>query len=258
MRIFLRLLSYSLKYRARFSAGVAVSFFVAALNGLSLTAFIPLFEALGDGKEYFTIQFSRSDRIVLQKALDHVRPGVTIVPPAPERIEREIALRFLNATYRDRDYGLSRTEHIQLKTVVRWKLRINAGGHSPLGVVYTACLVVVPLYCLKLLLHLLCVRLIAGTGYRAVRDLRRDLAQKTQILPLTHFYREKTGLLMSRIINDVEIVSAVISSNLRDAITNVFYILTHLLLLVYLNVSLLFWSALAVPLILSPVMLFAH
>ena len=41
MKIFLRLLSYIKPYRYRFALGVLVSFFVAALNGLSLSLFIP-------------------------------------------------------------------------------------------------------------------------------------------------------------------------------------------------------------------------
>ena len=232
------------------------------LNGLSLTAFIPLFEALGDKRETFTIQFSREDRRILALALEHVQSqGKDLglrVPEVPTRIGRELALAFLNATYKDLDYGLGRLDRWQLRTLVRWKLRINAGGHSPLSVVYLACMIVFPLYGLKLILHLMCVRLIAGSGYRAVRDIRRDLYQKAQRLPLSYFDREKTGMLMSRLINDVEVIAPVISSNLRDSITNIFYILTHFLLLAYLNFYLVLVSAIAVPLILSPVTLFAR
>ena len=36
---------------------------------------------------------------------------------------------------------------------------------------------------------------------------------------------------MSRIINDAEIIAAIISSNLRDAIINFFYVITHLFVL---------------------------
>jgi ATP-binding cassette subfamily B protein/subfamily B ATP-binding cassette protein MsbA len=90
----------------------------------------------------------------------------------------------------------------------------------------------------------------------AIRDIRQELYDKVQTLPLTYFYKEKTGILMSRIINDAEIVSAVISSNLRDAIINLFYVITHLVILMYLNIELLLYAVIAVPIIIYPVTLF--
>ncbi|MBW7858793.1 MAG: ABC transporter ATP-binding protein, partial [Leptonema sp. (in: Bacteria)] len=110
----------------------------------------------------------------------------------------------------------------------------------------------------RLFFLLVSVRLIAGTGYMAIRDLRRELYQKMHALPLYHFYREKTGYLMSRLIHDVELVAAVVSSNMRDSITNIFFLITHVLFLLYLNYKLLFISILTVPLILSPVSLFSR
>ena len=334
MKHFFRLLTYTFKYKGRFFAGVVVSFFVAVLNGLSMTAFIPLFDALGDKQRYFEIQVTNSEIEILNKSLawlgehpehwedlgikhsgeepvkkesdekktpdpenenekqkeknkqkDSEKTGKTsddepviidgviqctvdmaTVPriPIPENpkavrhVRLCLARRVLNATYKPLDYGLDRIEYLRLRTLIRWKLRINAHGHTPLQIVYIACMVVLPLYLLKLVLLLVSVRLIAKTGYMAVRDIRDDLYSSAQTLPLTYYYREKTGMLMSRMINDVEIVAAVISSNMRDAITNVFYILVHLLLLAYLNLELLIICAVLVPLILSPVTLFTR
>ncbi len=253
-------------------SGIGVSFVVALLNGISLTAFYPLFDALGDKRPVFEIQFTQSERAILEKALvtsgeiqiiklpdgrTETR-GLPRVPAAPDKIKKDEALAYLNGTFKDRDYGLDRIELLRLRTIIRGKLRINAAGISPLEVVYTACLIVFPLYMLRLVLHLVSVRLIAGTGYRAVKDIRSDLYENAQRLPLTYYYKEKTGLLMSRIINDVEIVAAVISSNLRDAITNIFYILVNLVLLLYLNAPLFLVCAVTVPFMLTPVMLFSR
>ncbi|MBE7437551.1 MAG: ABC transporter ATP-binding protein [Spirochaetales bacterium] len=257
MQYFFRLLRYSLRYRARFFSGVALSFIVALFNGVSLTAFVPLFDALGDRRPVFSIQFSPEERRILQKSLQS-RGLALVVPAAPGRIETALALTFLNATYKQQGDQLKLVERFYLRTLIRGKLRINAAGLSPVKVVYTACAVVLPVYLLKLILLLFCVRLIAGTGYMAVRDLREDLYRKSQELPLSYYYREKTGFLMSRLINDVEIVSAVISSNLRDAITNIFYLLVHVLLLAYLSWKLLLVSIITVPFILAPVTLFSR
>ncbi len=257
MNVFLRLVSYSLRYRARFTLGVVVSFFVAVFNGLSLTAFVPLFDALGDKELTFMIQFSERERAIIRRAL--VEKGERIyVPGGRTRIGPLFANDLDRALRRTRFSSLDRTENFELDTIIRWKLKINAARYSPQEVVYAGCAVVLPLYLLKLLLLLISVRLIAGTGYLAVRDLRRDLYSSSQRLPLTYYYREKTGLLMSRVINDAEVVSAVISSNMRDAITNVFIIITHLGLLAYFNLELLIIAVLSVPLMLSPVTLFTR
>lgn len=253
-----------MRYRTRFFFGVGVSFIVALLNGLSLSAFVPLFDALGDKNEVFAIQFSDSERRILNYVVanysvlnfpDQKRPEI---PPSPKKIKQQLSKDLLHLIRHRTDFGLGRVDQILLQTVILWKLRINGAGYSPVKIVYTAALIVLPLYILKLILHLWTVRLIAGTGYMAVRDLRKELYRKTQRLPLTFFYKEKTGLIMSRLINDVEVVSAVISSNLRDAITNFFYIVTHVFLLAYLNSTLLLVSAIGVPIMLSPVTLFSR
>ncbi|MCB1137193.1 MAG: ABC transporter ATP-binding protein [Leptospiraceae bacterium] len=274
MRHFLRLLGYSFHYRTPFITGVLVSFVVALLNGVSLTTFYPLFDALGDkgGGEPFVIQFSESERKLLNNAvqysaINYIEPAekarlltgdatLPVAPAAPEKIRQDLAERLLHYTRYEKTYNLTRTQQLNLRTMVRWKLKINQAAFDPLKVIYTALMVLFPLYFLKLVFHLISVQLIARTGYKAVRDLRSDLYEAAQNLPLTYFYREKTGLLMSRLINDVEIVAAVISSNMRDSITNFFYLITHLFLLAYLNLELLIVSALTLPLILAPVALF--
>lgn len=261
---FFRLLSYSFRYRSRFIAGVVLSFFVAVLNGLSLTMFVPLFDALGDRNAVFLIQVTESERKILTYVINNFSeleflPGKRVeIPTGKEKIDQQLSGRLLHFMAKKNDFGLSPIQNFQLRTIIKWKLKINQAGYSPVKIVYTASLIVFPLYFLRLLLHLVTVKLIARTGYKAVRDLRSDLYRKMQELPLTYFYREKTGLLMSRMINDVEIVAAVISSNMRDAITNLFLILTHVALLAYLNTNLLLISVVSVPLILSPVTLFTR
>jgi subfamily B ATP-binding cassette protein MsbA len=60
-------------------------------------------------------------------------------------------------------------------------------------------------------------------GESIIRILRNQLYDKIQDLPLSFFQREKTGVLMSRITNDVAIVKAMVSTavtgSLRDAFT---------------------------------------
>ena len=281
MKIFLRLLSYIKPYRYRFALGVLVSFFVAALNGLSLSLFIPFFEALelGEKSGPYLIEFKERERALLEKALylSPVFPSIKI-PPHPQKLEQKLSQNILGALALERlgqkgpdkklvknvsqktakNKGLSLLEKWELQILLHAKLRINAAGLSPMQLVLSVALLVLPLWSLKLLLILVCVRLIARSGYLAVRNIREALYLKVQRLGLTWFYRNKSGELVSRLSNDAEIVAAVISSNMRDAVTNFFYLIVHVLILAYLNLELLFIAVIAVPLLLSPITLFTR
>ncbi|PJZ46847.1 ABC transporter ATP-binding protein [Leptospira brenneri] len=230
MKYFLRLLSYSVHYRERFVLGLVFALLTAVLNGISLTALIPLFDSLGGDK---------NNRFHLDLTL----PEKTIL--VQEVLLGEESLD-----------GLERLKRL----IISAKLQINqfTEDMEPKEVVWAVCIAVFPLYLLKLGTYLLSVFCIATAGYKAVRDIRQELFQKVQRLPLTYFYKEKTGLIMSRVINDAEIVAAVISSNLRDAVINFFYVVTHLMILIYLNSELLLLACLTIPVVILPVTLFTR
>ncbi|MDF3821422.1 ABC transporter ATP-binding protein [Leptospira sp. 96542] len=230
MKFFLRLMTYSLKYKNRFVLGLVFALLTAILNGISLTALIPLFDSLGgDKSKRFHLELTLPEKTILvQEAL--------------------FGLESLD--------GLERIKRL----IVTAKLQINAvtADMDPKEVVWTVCIAIFPLYLLKLVTYLLSVFCLATAGYKAIRDLRQELFEKVQRLPLTYFYKEKTGLIMSRIINDAEIVAAVISSNLRDAVINFFYVVTHLVILIYLNSELLVLACLTIPVVILPVTLFTR
>ena len=270
MKIFLRLLSYLKPYRYRFALGVLVSFFVAALNGLSLSLFIPFFEVLGMGEKAgpYAAQFKQRERALLQKAL-HLpsRPLPIKIPPAPQKLDQKLSQNILKVLYIEDNEKLGKNtgtqelsllEEWELQTLLYAKLKLNAAAFSPMEIISAVALLVLPLWSLKLLLILVCVRLIARSGYLAVRNIRDALYLKIQRLGLTWFYRNKSGGLVSRLSSDAEIVAAVISSNMRDAITNFFYLLVHVLILAYLNLELLLIAIITMPLLLFPVTLFTR
>ena len=228
MSVFYRLLSYSLKYKYRFSAGVSFALITALLNGLSLSALIPLFDSLGsESKSHFELKLTLPEEVILAKEF------------------------YFGSESLD---GLEKLK----KSIINVKIYINnvMSNYSSKEAVWMICLTIFPLYIFKLIFYLLSVFCIATSGYRAVRDIRQELFDKVQRLPLSYFYKEKTGLVMSRIVNDAEVVAAVISSNLRDAIINFFYVFTHLLILLYLNADLLISALLVIPVVILPVTLF--
>lgn len=210
--------------------GLLFALLTAVLNGISLTALIPLFDSLGsDRNKRFHLDLTLPEKTIL----------VQEVLMGPDSLD-----------------GLERIK----RQIISIKLQINelTQDMEPREVVWAVCIAVFPLYLLKLGTYLLSVFCIATSGYKAVRDIRQKLFQKVQRLPLTYFYKEKTGLIMSRVINDAEIVAAVISSNLRDAVINFFYVITHLLILIYLNSDLLILACITIPVVILPVTLFTR
>lgn len=228
MKYFYRLLQYSIHYKNRFVLGIIFALLTALLNGVSLTALIPLFDSLGaDQKTRFQFELTLPEKVIIFK-------------------EETFGIKSLD--------GLERLK----KIIILVKLEINeyTKDMEPKEVVWAACIFVLPIYLMKMGTYLLSVYCLATAGYMAVRDIRQSLFDKVQRLPLTYFYKEKTGLIMSRVINDAEIVAAVISSNFRDATINFFYVITHLMILIYLNTELLIAACLIVPVVIFPVTLF--
>ncbi|MCB1192565.1 MAG: ABC transporter ATP-binding protein [Leptospiraceae bacterium] len=226
MRIYKRLLKYTVKYRYRLLIGVALAFFVSVFNGVSLTGMIPIFDSLGSAKDYkFKISITSRDKNVLKK--------------------------------QEEGKNLSRLEVLELK-LANLKIRVNKkfDKMAPEEIIFLFISLVFPIYLLKLFCLTGAIFFINSTGFMAVKDLRLDIYRKVQIMPLNFFVREKTGILMSRIINDVEIVGKIISSDLKDTITDFFYIVTHVLLLLFLSWKLCLLAFFVIPLVMSPISIF--
>lgn len=218
-------MSYSVHYKYRFLLGLVFALLTAVLNAVSLTSIIPLFDTMAaDPNARFQFDITAAEEQILLKS--------RYAPLDPLEQSKKVLIDL-------KKWSNGRTKYME-----------------PREVVWAVCLLILPLYVLKLLSYLASVYCLATSGYWAVRDIRQKLFEKNQMLPLTYFFKEKTGLLMSRIINDVEIVAAVISSNFRDATINFFYVVTHLLVLLYLNTELLLIACGTVPLIILPVTLF--
>ncbi|MBS0618037.1 MAG: ABC transporter ATP-binding protein, partial [Spirochaetes bacterium] len=118
-------------------------------------------------------------------------------------------------------------------------------------------LLILPIFLLRLLFDFCTVFFLTATGLLAVTDIRRDLYRSMMRLPLSYFVREKTGVLMSRIINDVTTLSEATSTELRTSINNFFLIITHLTILILINAKLLLITAVGVPLVLLPISYFS-
>ncbi|EPG72826.1 ABC transporter transmembrane region [Leptospira fainei serovar Hurstbridge str. BUT 6] len=227
MNVYRRLLGYSFKYKYRLLTGIVLSFLVSILNGASLTSIIPIFDAIGKGgKTDFEISLTKKDKLLL---------------------ERKSSGEILT--------GLDQVEGYLASAKVETNEYLHSLSKDQLVLLF--CWIIFPVYVAKLIFLAGAVYCINSAGYLAVRDLREGLYSKAQELPLNQFVQEKTGIFMSRIINDVEVLAKLISSDLKDAITDFFYIVTHLAFLLFLSWKMFLAVIIVVPLVMGPVSAFA-
>ncbi|MCC5814930.1 MAG: ABC transporter ATP-binding protein [Leptospira sp.] len=222
MSVFKRLMGYVARYKTRLTIGIFLSLMVSIFNGASLTTLIPIFDSLGSGENYkFQFTITKKDR----KNLEILESGESI----------------------------SRINQIEI-WITETKLDLNEYFASKTAdeLVVIFCMIVFPIYFLKLLSLSGTVYFINSAGLMAVRDIRHELYLKMQRLPLVYFVQEKTGILMSRVINEVETMGKIISIDMKDAINDFFYILTHLAILLFLSWKLTILVFVIIPLVMGP------
>ena len=215
-----------MKYRFRLFLGIVLSLFVSIFNGLSLTSMVPIFDSMSGNKNYkFQLTITKKDQSSLEKEASN-----------------QVLSRFDEASIE----------------FVKLKLRLNAYLHklNPDEVVLLFVCIAFPIYFLKLICLTGMTFFINSTGYNAIRDIREEIYSKVQHFPLDYFVSEKTGIIMSRIINDVDILAKVISSDLKDAINDIFYVVTHMMLLFFLSWKLFLIVFIVIPLIMGPISAF--
>jgi ATP-binding cassette subfamily B multidrug efflux pump len=115
------------------------------------------------------------------------------------------------------------------------------------GLLRTA-LLMVAAYVLASLSRWLEAYVMAGASQRAVRDMRNDLFAKLQALSLRYFDRRTHGEMMSRLSNDVETVSQVLTMSVSQLFSSVISIVGVALMMFIINVRLALVTLVTLPL----------
>ena len=255
MKDYIRLLKYLRKYKKRFFVGVLCSILASVLNVFSLGALMPIFQTMmaDDKQAPFQIDLNHEDLHILHKVGDTNRvlafynkikfTGYKIdyiKNLNKDEIQSSLSLSFIQK------YRLLRAEI---------KLRFNefSADYTAFKFLTIVCWLFLPIYLLKLLATLGSVYYIVSSCLLAIKDIRNELYGHLVDLPLSYFVREKTGNLMSRIINDVIVISDSFSDRLRVSITSFFIVVTHVAFLAVINLELVGICLIGVPLILWPV-----
>jgi len=95
-------------------------------------------------------------------------------------------------------------------------------------------------------------------GEGIIRRLRNDLYDHIQDLPLSFFHKEKTGVLMSRITNDVNIVKNMVSNVVTGSLKDCFTIIGLTIVLFYRDWKMALVAFVVLPLAFYPVVVFGR
>ena len=84
-------------------------------------------------------------------------------------------------------------------------------------------LAILLLYGVRGVLHYGHSYLMLSTGQRVIRDMRNSLFRHLQSMPLAYFHHHHTGVLISRVLNDIKVmegaVTSVVSDTVRQSLT---------------------------------------
>lgn len=112
------------------------------------------------------------------------------------------------------------------------------------------CLLMIGIYVLGSLVSWVQVYVMTGVSQHTVLELRHDLFDKYQQLPLRFFDTHNTGELMSRTTNDIENVSNSLNQSVTQLLNSLIMLAGSLVIMLKLNLSLTLVSMISIPLVL--------
>ncbi|MDO9565348.1 MAG: ABC transporter ATP-binding protein [Candidatus Desulfaltia sp.] len=95
-------------------------------------------------------------------------------------------------------------------------------------------------------------------GESVIRRLRNSLYDHIQDLPISFFYKEKTGVLMSRITNDVGVIKGMVSTAVTGALKDVFTIVGLTIVIFYRDWKMALFAFIILPIAFIPVVEFGR
>ena len=93
-------------------------------------------------------------------------------------------------------------------------------------------------------------------GQRIIRDFRDRLYEKIMNLPISYIQREKTGVLMSRITNDVNIIKSMVSTAVISLFRDSFSVVAFLFVIFYRDWKLALGAFVVLPVAFYPIVIF--
>jgi ATP-binding cassette subfamily B protein/subfamily B ATP-binding cassette protein MsbA len=125
----------------------------------------------------------------------------------------------------------------------------QAGGQDATDLITRLSLLALAVYVARGVLQFLRSYMAHVAGWSVVADVRQDLYAHLQRLSLRFYEDRQTGQLMSRMVNDANLIEQLIAHAIPDVTVNVFTLLGVSAVLLSMNARLLLLSMLPIPLI---------
>ncbi|WP_035240195.1 ABC transporter ATP-binding protein [Desulfobacter vibrioformis] len=93
-------------------------------------------------------------------------------------------------------------------------------------------------------------------GQRIIRDFQDRLYEKIMNLPIAYIHKEKTGVLMSRITNDVNVIKGMVSTAVISLFRDSFSVVAFLFVIFYRDWKLALGAFIVLPIAFYPIVLF--
>jgi ABC-type multidrug transport system fused ATPase/permease subunit len=100
--------------------------------------------------------------------------------------------------------------------------------------------------------------LIGTVGQRFLAQLRTEIFDKVQVLPVTYFDKNQTGDLMSRLVNDIQTINQLLSQGFTQVIGSIFSLIGIIIAMFVLNLQLALVSFVTIPLMIWVTYIFAQ
>jgi len=117
---------------------------------------------------------------------------------------------------------------------------------------------IVIIYFLRGIAYYCQVYLMSYVGQSIITSLRNTLFSKIQDLSLSFFHEEKTGALMSRVTNDVNIVKEMVSNAVTGALKDSFTIVCLTIVIFYRDWKMAIFASLILPIAFFPIVEFGR
>ena len=210
MTIYRRVLKYLRPYWLKLVGSMACSIMFSLSSGLSIYLTIPLLETL----------FIRPEPAPAPAAA--APSGVSFLPEWLVHIKDQVAGAFQHLMFRP----------------------------NPADTLFNICIVVVVAFFMRNIFGYLQSNMMVAVEQGLIRDLRNALYRHIHALPLAYFTNERTGNLISRIMNDVPVINTGISATFQTLIRE------PLLIAVYLTITLVIsWKLTLIAFVVFPLAL---
>lgn len=227
LRVWLRLMGFHKPRTALFAVTIVFMGLAAAFNGLSLATIVPFTEIVLRAGLPEEASEQISDAAV---TTEHAPPAAA---PGPDAASQTATQTSSLADLRERAES-------KLYALIRGSDRIDTLARF--------CLILLLVFLFKNIFWYAQSYLSVYIEQTAIRDIRNRLFDNYQSLSLDYYQGQHSGVLVSRITNDAELVRGAVANGMMELLRHGFALLTYLTFAIFANPRLFLWAVI----ILSP------